>query len=134
MSASTTQAKTIISKGREGWEAKTIIGMGAKNRLLVIHTYKCSGGMVNTFCIFTDMGDGGMSCELFGDYSKRTTYKGTRCTEKTVRDLHAQALSVSDLHMRDAAEFYAKKDAAKDVTFLHSENVELGGFSDPMHY
>ena len=134
MTASTTQASTRVFKGREGWEAKTIIGMGMNNRLLVISTHKTTGGMVNTFAIFTDMGDGGMSCELFGDYSKRTVCKGTRCTEKTVRDLHAQALSVSDLHMRDAADFYAKKDAAKDVTFLHSEPVELGGFSDPMHY
>lgn len=37
---------TRISKGRDGWEAKTIIALGSKNRVLVISTHKTTGGVV----------------------------------------------------------------------------------------
>lgn len=48
--------------------------------------------------------------EMFGDFSKRLMHKGVRCTEKTVNELHQQALNVSDLTMSEAAAFYAKKE------------------------
>ena len=101
---------TRISKGREGHEAKTIIPMGIKSRVLVIHTHKTTGGIVTSNSVMTDMGNGCLTCILFGDFSKRVAHKGARCTEKTVRELHQQALGISDLTMSEAAKFYSQKE------------------------
>ena len=100
---------TRIQKGRDGWVAKTIIALGSKNRVLVISTYKTTGGVVTQQSVNTEK-DGFLAWEMFGDFSKRLMHKGVRCTEKTVTDLHQQALSVSDLTMSEAAAFYAKKE------------------------
>jgi hypothetical protein len=83
--------------------------------MLRIHTGKTQGGMATSFQVVKDMGDGCFSFEMFGDYRVRTEHKGARCTEATVRALHADALSVSDLRMADAATFYAIKDAKKQA-------------------
>ena len=137
MTASTTKDSHSIGKGRDGWEAKSTIGLGVANRVLVISTHKSNGGVVTTNSVMTD-NDGYLSCILFEDFSKRTMHKGVRCTEKTVTELHAQALAVSDLTMSEAAAFYAKKDRTEDVSALPAcdanTRVELEGFSDPMHY
>lgn len=110
MSASTTQSTTRIGKGREGWEAKTTIGLGVANRILQISTHKGSRGLVTCSSVMKSE-NGILTFEMFGDFSKRVPYNGVRCTEKTVRELHAQALSVSDLTMAEAAAFYVAKDA-----------------------
>ena len=106
---------TVIQKGREGWEAKTHIKMGIKNRVLVIHTHKTQGGMVTSNTMMTETG-GYLSYVMFGDFNSRVQYKGVRCTEKTVRDLHQQALDVSDLTMSTAAAFYVKKEETAEAT------------------
>lgn len=111
MTASTTKDSHRIGKGRDGWEAKSTIGLGSHNRVLIITTHKSDGGVVTQATVNTDQGGGILMWEMFGDYSKRTMHKGVRCTEKTVRELHAQALAVSDLTMSEAAAHYAKKDA-----------------------
>lgn len=110
MTASTTQATTRITKGRDGWEAETIIGMGVANRVLLVRTTKARGGMVNRFTVNTDKGDGFLSWDLFGDYNKRTEFAGKRCTVISVTELHARALREADQHLIDAAAHYAKKE------------------------
>lgn len=107
---------TCIGKGREGWEAKTELPMGTKNRVLVIHTHKTTGGMVTSTQIMTE-DKGYMSFMMFGDFSKRTMFKGARCTEKTVNELHQLALNVSDITMNEAAIFYAKKNPGDATEF-----------------
>lgn len=119
---------TRISKGRNGWEARTEIPMGVKNRILAISTYKTTGGVVTQTTVFTDMGDGGMSYDLFGGFSKRMVFKGLRCTERTVKELHQQALNVSNQLMSEAAAFYEKKDATKQA-YMAQGAVALSAMS-----
>lgn len=99
-----------ISKGREGWEAKTTIDMGTANRVLIVTTGKTTGGMVTRAVVNTDNGDGFLTWDLFGDFSARTVYKGARCTEKTVRELHQLALDGIEQTMTAAAAHYAAKE------------------------
>lgn len=114
MSASATKSTTRIGKGRDGWEACTEIGMGIENRVLVISTHKTTGGVVINATV-NKLTDGMLVWEMFGDYSKRTVHKGVRCTEKTIRDLHEQALSVSDLTMSAAAAHYEAKQTKRAI-------------------
>ena len=99
-----------ISKGREGWEAKTTIDMGTANRVLIVTTGKTTGGMVTRAVVNTDNGDGFLTWDLFGDFSARTVYKGARCTEKTVRELHQLALDGIEQTMAAAVAHYAAKE------------------------
>lgn len=101
---------TRINKGREGWEAKTSVDMGADNRVLIISTHKTTGGMVASATVNTRDGDF-LVWDMFGDFNQRTKYPGARCTEKTVRDLHQQALDVIDQTMAAAKAHYAAKQA-----------------------
>lgn len=101
-----------IIKGREGWEAKTTIDMGAANRVLIITTGKTTGGMATRAVVNTDSGDGFLSWDLFGDFNARTIYKGARCTEKTVRELHQLALDGIEQTMAAARAHYAAKEGA----------------------
>lgn len=99
-------------KGRDGFEAETVFTLdAATQRVLIVTTCKTQGGMTNRFCVQVDKGDGFRTWDIFGDYNQRNEFKGTRCTEKTVRDLHAQALSVVGQHLAQAAAHYAKKAA-----------------------
>lgn len=102
---------TNISKGREGWEAKTTVDMGAAKRVLIVTTGKTTGGMVTRAVVNTDNGDGFLVWEMFGDFSARTFYKGARCTEKTVRELHQLALDGIEQTMAAAVAHYAAKEA-----------------------
>lgn len=100
-----------VIKGRDGWEAKTTIDMGAENRVLIVTTGKTTGGMVTRAVVNTDNGDGFLVWDLFGDFNKRTVYKGARCTEKTVRELHQLALDGIEQTMAAAVAHYAAKEA-----------------------
>ncbi|MBD9406272.1 hypothetical protein IB236_13065 [Acidovorax sp. ACV02] len=101
-----------IGKGRDGWEAKTAIEMGAANRVLIVSTGKTNGGMVTRAVVNTDNKDGFLTWDMFGDYSARTVYKGARCTEKTVRELHQLALSKIEETLAAARAHYAAKEGA----------------------
>ena len=129
MSASTTNSKTRIGKGRDGWEARTEIGMGTSNRVLVITTHKTTGGVVTQATVNT-LTDGMLAWEMFGDFSKRTVYKGVRCTEKTIRDLHQQALEVSDLTMSEAAAHYVKKDTKQSIASCLNQVPSMAEFAN----
>lgn len=98
-----------ISKGRDGWEAKTTIDMGADSRVLIVSTHKTTGGMVTSAMV--NKRDGAfLTWDMFGDFNKRTVYKGVRCTEKAVRDLHQQALDSIEQTLAAAAAHYAAKE------------------------
>lgn len=102
-----------IWKGREGFEAETVFTLdAAAHRILIVTTCKIQGGMVSRFCVMVDKGDHFRTWDMFGDYSQRLQYNGSRCTEKTVRELHALALGVVDQHLTQAAAHYAKKASA----------------------
>lgn len=101
---------TKISKGHEGWEAKTTVDMGAANRVLIVTTGKTNGGMATRAVVNTDNGDGFLTWDLFGDFSARTFYKGARCTEKAVRELHQLALDGIEQTMAAAVAHYAAKE------------------------
>lgn len=128
MTASTTHSKTRIFKGRDGWEARTEIGLGAYNRVLVITTHKTTGGVV-TQATVNKLTDGMLVWEMFGDFSKRQVYKGVRCTEKTIRDLHEQALGVSDITMSEAAAHYAKKDTHQSIASCLNQVPSMSEFA-----
>lgn len=100
---------TQISKGRDGWEAKTTIDMGADDRVLIVSTHKTTGGMVTSATVNTKDGDF-LVWDMFGDFNKRTLYKGARCTEKTVRELHQLALDGIEQTMAAAVAHYAAKE------------------------
>lgn len=99
-----------ISKGREGWEAKTTLEMGTANRVLIVTTGKTTGGMVTRAVVNTDNGDGFLVWNMFGDFNARTFFKGVRCTEKTVRELHQQALDGIEQTLAAARAHYAAED------------------------
>ena len=101
---------TNISKGREGWEAKTTVDMGAAKSVLIVTTGKTTGGMVTRAVGNTDTGDGLLVWEMFGDFSAPTFYKGARCTEKTVRELHQLALDSIEQTLAAAAAHYEAKE------------------------
>ena len=100
-----------VIKGRDGWEAKTTIDMGAENRVLIVSTGKTNGGMITRAVVNTDNGDGFLVWDLFGDFNSRTVYKGARCTEKTVRELHQLALDGIEQTLAAAKAHYAAKEA-----------------------
>lgn len=99
-----------VIKGRDGWEANTKIDMGAENRVLIVSTGKTNGGMVTRAVVNTDKKDGFLIWDMFGDYSTRTVYKGARCTEKTVRELHMLALAKVEETLAAARAHYAAKE------------------------
>lgn len=108
---------TRISKGRDGYEARTTIELGFDRRVLVINTHKTTGGLVTAHTVMKQDDHGYMSYILFQDFTKRTVFKGARCTEKNVKEIHQQALDVSDLTMSEAAKFYGhiESSAAEDI-------------------
>lgn len=96
---------TNIYKGRDGWQAKTIIELGSgTNRhgkpcsfILKITTYKTARGIVSNASGFTVVD--GFESHAFdlagrggGDFSKRVHSFPQRCTEKAVREIHNTAL------------------------------------------
>ena len=103
-----------ISKGRDGWEAKTTFDLGTKNRVLVISTHKTTGGMVTSATVNTKDGDF-LVWDMFGDFSHRVTFRGARCTEKSVRDMHQSCLQKIDQTIANALAHYEAKEA-QEVT------------------
>lgn len=91
-----------LTRGRDGWEAKTDVPLDflPGNRVLAIHTSKSGRGGVSAngtvMTIEKDTGSGysGRSFILFQDFSKTLAFDRTvRTTEKTVSAIHAQALA-----------------------------------------
>lgn len=111
-----TNTETIVSKGqRNGWTASTRFQMGdAKDhfgepskRVLHFSTMKSSRGGVFTTARACLERDGMTSFAIFGDYTKTVEQSPARCTEKTVREQHAQALGQAESILAEAHAFYA---------------------------
>ena len=92
---------TQYGKGREGYEAETIIELGPEldhfgrpgTRVLNISTHKSSRGVLTTARAYIRTSDGLMSTDVFGDYQKTLALHKNRCTENFVRSQHEQALA-----------------------------------------
>jgi hypothetical protein len=107
-----------ISKGRDGWEAKTIFPLPELARgdrgeyALTIHTYKGNRGLVSSASIsqhgagFTVHAFGSMRA-LMGDYSKTVLLTPTRCTEKAVQAQHLSALAQAEAVKAEGLAYYA---------------------------
>lgn len=116
--------KTMMSKGRDGWDAKTKITLGlcpsfdlASNgktdseRVLTIHTFKGSRGLGTYASVSTSHKDGFTTMILGSDFYERIATSSERCTEASVKRLHATALQdLGNIVMR-ARSFYERKDA-----------------------
>jgi len=117
---------TTIEKRKDGWQAKTYIIIGpaedhfkrSGERRLCIDTSKAlRGGLVTRASVSLHQGNSyshafGLGTGL-GDYSKRVLVTATRCTEKAVREQHAQALGQTDALLAEARDFYAAQEARK---------------------
>lgn len=133
---------------RGDWEAVTRMELGTANRVLEIRTGKGMRCLYTNARVYT-LDGGFMSTDLFGDFNKRlATDNGARCTEKSVRAQHEQALTVASVTLREAVAFYAGKDVFTPEAIAHMDGtptidaaskeyhgrVALEGFADPMHY
>lgn len=119
--------ETDIAKNpRSGWEGKSYIiiaegiddGMGRIGTLkLCIHTSKANGGLQTRASVSIHFGTSythafGLGSGL-GDYSEKVIVTPTRCTEKAVREQHAQALTHAPAYFERAQAHYAAQEARK---------------------
>lgn len=103
------EANTTITKGRDGWEARTIISLGAPH-ILEVRTSTTQRGLVTRATRYKAE-RGMMSYELFGDFSENVTVTKDRCTEKSVTTQHRAALADIESIKAKCAAFYAAKAA-----------------------
>ena len=111
-------SNTSFYKGRDGWNAKDAIDMGASvdhmgrpaARKLQIHTYKSSRGGIFTQATCAQHSGGMMTFEIFGDFSKVVAKQDCKCTEKSVKTLHATVMLGAESILAEAREFYRVKD------------------------
>mgnify|MGYP001558622490 FL=1 len=115
-------SNTKVYKARDGWNAKDTIDMATTmwlgitgTRQLEIRTYKNSNGGIHTFASCHFNAAGMTTFDIYGDYRKRVAaLPDVRCTEKSVKTLHATVMAQqADAILIEARDFYAKKDAAK---------------------
>lgn len=114
-----------ISKGRDGYQAKTRIklpgvtpvvckgNMGngkVGETVLDITTGKASGKGISTFASVSFLDNQGfLSMALAQDYSKRIAQSDARCTEKSVKALHEAALGTLSTILLDVKAYYAER-------------------------
>jgi len=90
--------KTTIFKGRDGWQAETIIPFegerGEQGYRLKISTYKGTRS-VPTYAGTERLDGAFVTTRIFRDF-RGVVFKGVglRCTEKTVREQHEKALTL----------------------------------------
>lgn len=83
---------TKIEKGYDGWRARTEIDL-EDSRVLVINTSKAFRCLRAQATVHARDKFGYLVFVMFGDFTKRIlTDTTSRCTEKTIRALHEQAL------------------------------------------
>lgn len=106
-------ANATLRKGRDGWTAESSIPLEAPYELH-ISTMKRSRGGISSIATRVKRSDDGMgiSFTMFHDYSKtQAEDRAARCTEKTIREMHAGVLARADAIKADVAAFYAAKGA-----------------------
>lgn len=106
-----------LVKGLHGWKATTDIPLEAP-RVLRIETSKLevrgvAAGVSTTASVHKVDGHF-ITMDLFGDFRKTVARDSiSKCTEKSVKTLHAKALVEADAYVAEAVAFYVAKDAAK---------------------
>jgi hypothetical protein len=117
-------SRTIINKGRDGWEQKTQIELGTidgKERVLVIETGKgYRGGLRTTATMHTvessgflsfrmsmSMAGGGKGTKAEGDFRETVKEEVARTTEKAVNVQHALVMDDVEAIIARAIAFYA---------------------------
>jgi hypothetical protein len=100
---------TTLSKGKRGWQAEDLIDFNGQQKLL-IETYKYDGRLITHAAVNTYNGHGGFSHAFGlaggGDFSERVIVTSARCTEKSVSEQHAQAMSqLADIQARARAHY-----------------------------
>jgi len=103
--------KSTITKGRDGWEAKAMVELDGK-RWISVSTYKDHRGIVTSLQGVKVAADSGISFILYGDFNKRISASGVRCTEKTITTHHNAVMSDIESFRALALAFYADKDAS----------------------
>ena len=120
---------TVKKHDHYGWQAQTFIALGAAvdafgkpgERRLLIETCKGYGpgkALHSRASVSLHTSDGcyahafGLGTGL-GDYSRVILRSGARCTEKAVRELHAEALLQADACMAEARAWYARQECEK---------------------
>lgn len=124
--------ETAYVKGKNGWKATTEYPMDG-NRVLSIRTNKGYRGGVSTHAtVFTDTGTSrthafGLANDGSGDYSETTHDKrDCKCTEKSVREQHADALNMVPAILDRAKAHYAAQDAKKAASMSKSNVQAIG--------
>ena len=101
---------TQVTKGREGWEAETVVSIN-ETQALRIRTGKGSRG-VPTSATVVQPTLTGFIWSPFDDYSEELRKGvGLRCTDKTVRAEHEAALADIEGLKSRALAHYERKDA-----------------------
>jgi len=111
---------TKIYQGSHGWTGETKVKVKGKNWIL--STLKRYNGTISTHChVVEDCGGGNYSFTMFGrpdteDFHLNTLPKGTKATEKTIKEAHFKAL----------AEFDAKQENAELPDAAAEYKIEVG--------
>lgn len=107
-----------LSKGRDGWQARSDYQVPDRKERLRISTYKSQrGGLQTIASCYRRTADGqGETFVMFQDYMETITAdRAARCTEKPIKTLHAQAEAVVADIMARAVAHYAALDAKGGV-------------------
>ena len=97
-----------VYKGRDGCEAQNDIELD-NGKILRIRTSKTYSGLCSSAQVFT-LENGFMTTILYGDFAKRVSHAGVRCTEKNVREKQsAMVATIEALKVEVAALYEAKE-------------------------
>lgn len=104
-----------LVKGQRGWKATTDIPLEAP-RVLRLETSKHEvhgvAAGVSTSAAVHKVDGHFITIDLFGDFHKTVARDSiSKCTEKSVKTLHAKALAELAAIQAEAVAFYAAKDA-----------------------
>ena len=103
--------KIIVRKGRDGWMAQSDFPMPeiGDGRVLQINTAKGDRGIYSAASIHVHR-EGIVTFVIYGDYRRvLERNKETRCTEKTIAEMHARSLALLDTLKAEAVAFYQTK-------------------------
>lgn len=106
--------QTIVRKSRSGWEATTTMPLGfeleGKPTFLKVITSKNSSGTITAFAAVHTQSGSMWSFRMFHDYSRNILRAppGTRATEKTIKDLHDEAMRHLDEVLADVRKHYGR--------------------------
>lgn len=113
---------TSMQKGRDGWNAKTDIELEPigpmepdAKRILRIETSKARAGISTCASVWKLDGRGSMSTILYGDFRKTIAVESSRCTEKSVKTLHENALASKADLLAQVNAYYGAKNAANEI-------------------